>query len=82
MGSAITRQVSPALGDCLLSHLPRQPIDVALARRQHAAYERLLVELGFDVRSLPAEPDLPTIFHCPECYRSLWEGSPENRNCK
>ena len=59
MGIAVTRQVSAALGDCLLSHLPRRPIDVELARRQHAAYERLLAELGYELRSLPAEPDLP-----------------------
>jgi dimethylargininase len=59
MRVAITRKVSPALGDCLLSHLERRPIDVELAGRQHAAYERLLAELGYEVRSLPAEPDLP-----------------------
>lgn len=59
MGIAITRKVSAALGDCLLSHLERRPIDVELARRQHAAYERLLGELGYEVRSLPAEPELP-----------------------
>ena len=59
MRLAITRQVSAALGDCLLTHLERHPIDVELARRQHAAYERLLAELGYEVRTLPAEPDLP-----------------------
>ena len=59
MKRAITRQVSSALGDCLLTHLERRSIDVALARRQHAAYERLLAELGYEVRSLPAEPSLP-----------------------
>ena len=59
MRLAITRQVSAALGDCLLTHLERRPIDVELARRQHAAYERLLAELGYEVRSLPAEPELP-----------------------
>ena len=59
MKVAITRQVSPALGDCELSHLDRQPIDVDLARRQHGAYERLLGELGYRVLSLPAEPALP-----------------------
>jgi dimethylargininase len=56
MKHAITRQVSAALGKCLLTHLERRPIDVELARQQHAAYERLLAELGYEVRSLPAEP--------------------------
>ncbi|MFQ5349486.1 MAG: dimethylarginine dimethylaminohydrolase family protein [Thermoanaerobaculia bacterium] len=59
MGVAITRQVSYAIGDCLLTHLERRPIDVELARRQHAAYERLLEKLGYQVRVLPAEPLLP-----------------------
>ena len=59
MKVAITRQVSRALGDCELTHLDREPIDVDLARRQHAAYERLLGELGYRVESLPPAPDLP-----------------------
>jgi dimethylargininase len=59
MKLAITRKVSPALGDCLLTHLERRPIDVELARRQHAAYEELLEDLGYTVHSLPAEPQLP-----------------------
>ncbi len=59
MRLAITRQVSPAFGDCLLTHLERQPIDVELARRQHAAYQGALAELGYEVRTLPAEPSLP-----------------------
>jgi dimethylargininase len=56
---AITRQVSPAIQQCELTHLQRQPIDAVLAQRQHRAYEAALAELGCDVRSLPAEPDLP-----------------------
>ncbi|HVP15073.1 MAG TPA: N(G),N(G)-dimethylarginine dimethylaminohydrolase [Terriglobales bacterium] len=56
---ALTRKVSPALARCELTHLPREPIDVAIAGRQHEAYERALADLGFRVESLPAEPDLP-----------------------
>jgi len=56
---ALTRQVSPRIVDCELTHLARQPIDVALARRQHHAYEVALQELGCQVVTLPAEPDLP-----------------------
>ena len=59
MKVAITRQVSPALGDCELTHLDREPIDVDLARRQHGAYERLLADLGYRVESLPPAPELP-----------------------
>jgi dimethylargininase len=56
---AITRQVSPSIAQCELTHLEREPIDLELARKQHAAYESCLAELGCRVRSLPAEPDLP-----------------------
>ena len=56
---AITRAVSPAIGRCELTHIPRVPIDVAKARRQHGAYEDALRGLGVKVISLPAEPELP-----------------------
>jgi dimethylargininase len=59
MTLAITRAVSPAMERCELSHLERTPIDLALANRQHCEYEACLAELGLDVISLPAEPDLP-----------------------
>ena len=56
---AITREVSPSLARCELSYVPRQAIDLALAREQHRAYQRLLESLGANVIALPAEPDLP-----------------------
>lgn len=56
---AITRAVSRAIDRCELSHLQRQPIDLALARRQHAAYEQALREAGCDVRQLAEQPDWP-----------------------
>jgi dimethylargininase len=56
---ALTRGVSPTLGSCELTWIPRQPIDVSLAVRQHHEYERALIDLGLKVISLPAEPDLP-----------------------
>ena len=56
---AITRQVSPAIGNCELTHLERKVIDVPLARAQHLQYEKGLSALGCEVHSLPAEPDLP-----------------------
>lgn len=51
---AITRDVSPQLAECEISFQERQVIDVALARRQHAAYEVALEELGARVEALPA----------------------------
>lgn len=56
---ALTREVSPALADCELEFLPRQPIDLALAREQHRQYQTCLADLGVHVEILPAEPDLP-----------------------
>src|ERR1700681_4710630 len=59
MLTAITRAVSPAIVNCELSFIDRQPIDLAVAQEQHHAYEKLLGKLGARVISLPAEPDLP-----------------------
>jgi dimethylargininase len=56
---AVTRGISPAFARCELTHLAREPIDVALAERQHAAYEALLAKLGCVVERLAVEPALP-----------------------
>jgi len=56
---AITRPVPPTLQSCELTHLAREPIDVARAAEQHAEYESLLEELGCVVRRLPLRADLP-----------------------
>lgn len=56
---AITREVSPALADCELTHQARVPIDVAAARAQHAAYREALADAGYRVEQLAAGSDLP-----------------------
>jgi dimethylargininase len=56
---ALTREVSPTLADCQLTHLAREPIDIERARFQHRAYEQALAALGCRVERLPAKPDLP-----------------------
>lgn len=56
---AITRAVSPAIAECELTHLAREPIDSARASAQHDNYERRLEQLGCRVRRLPVEPALP-----------------------
>src|SRR6202008_969619 len=43
---AVTRGVSPAIARCELAFLERAPIDYPRAVAQHAAYERLLEDLG------------------------------------
>lgn len=59
MRIAITREVPPTLAHCELSHQSRVPIDIALAKQQHATYQQALRDLGVEVRTLPAEPAFP-----------------------
>jgi dimethylargininase len=56
---ALMRQLSPAIAQCELTHVARQPIDVARAVEQHAQYEALLRSLGVTVTLLPAQSELP-----------------------
>jgi len=56
---AITRDISPALAACQLTHLARVPIDVEAARGQHRAYEHALAEAGYRVERLAASDDMP-----------------------
>ena len=56
---ALTRDVSPTFDRCELTFLPRSPIDVAEARRQHSEYKQCLRELGCHVISLPTDAELP-----------------------
>jgi dimethylargininase len=56
---ALTRDVSPSLGNCELTHLAREPIDVERARLQHVAYERALAAQGCRVERLSGLPACP-----------------------
>jgi len=56
---ALTRPPTEALSRCALTHLEREPIDIARAIAQHRGYEETLARLGATVISLPPEPDLP-----------------------
>ncbi len=51
---ALVREVSAALADCELSFVAREPINLELAKRQHAAYVQALTELGCEIIALPA----------------------------
>jgi dimethylargininase len=59
MKIAFTRPVSESLASCELTYLEREPIDLARAREQHAAYERLLQSLGRQIVRLPALDEHP-----------------------
>jgi dimethylargininase len=56
---AITRPVSASLAQCQISFIERLPIDLSLARAQHAGYERALEALGVRLLRLPPADDLP-----------------------
>jgi len=59
MRIALTRAVSPTIDHAQLTHVARVPIDLARAEEQHAAYERLLAELGCIVRRIDPAPAMP-----------------------
>ena len=56
---AITREVSPSLARCELTHLAREPIDIERARRQHGAYEGALRGLGVEIVRAQEVPEMP-----------------------
>jgi dimethylargininase len=59
MPIAITRSVPSSIVRCQLTHLAREPIDVARARAQHAEYEAALAAAGYEIRRLPSADELP-----------------------
>src|SRR5688572_17980379 len=56
---AITRSVPQSLTDCELTHLHRVPIDITVARAQHAEYEGTLAALGCEIVQVAAADELP-----------------------
>jgi dimethylargininase len=59
MLSALTRGVSPTIGDCKLTFIKRERIDVAAAARQHGAYKQCLTKMGVQITSLVLMPEAP-----------------------
>ncbi len=56
---ALAREVSRSIADCELTHVERTPIDLAVARAQHASYLDALETLGVRVVRLPELADYP-----------------------
>jgi dimethylargininase len=61
MDIALTRGVSPAIDRCELTHIAREPIDLARAVAQHEDYCQRLEALGMEVVRLAAD------VACPDC---------------
>jgi dimethylargininase len=55
---ALVRPVPSSFADALCAVAPHEPIDIARARQQHAAYRTALAALGVNVTMLPAAHDL------------------------
>jgi len=56
---AVTRDVSPSINACELTHLQPERIDVVRAAQQHEEYRALLGSLGHEVIRIPADPAYP-----------------------
>jgi dimethylargininase len=54
---ALVRAPGERLAEGIVTHLPRTPVDVGLARRQHEAYVEALTAAGWQVVTVPEAPD-------------------------
>jgi dimethylargininase len=59
MPTALIRAISPLLDEGGRTHITHDPIDLALARQQHAGYAEALAAAGWEVIALPEAPALP-----------------------
>jgi dimethylargininase len=64
---ALTRAPGRRFAECLLTFRDREPIDLELAKLQHAGYERALESVGVEVRSLPPVDELPDAMFVEDC---------------
>ena len=53
------RRPSSRLAEGIVTHISRTPVDVELARSQHAAYADALAVSGWAIRQAPAADDCP-----------------------
>jgi dimethylargininase len=58
-GTGLVRPPSSRLAEGIVTHIRRAPVDVTLARAQHAAYAEALVASGWVIRQAPAADQCP-----------------------
>jgi dimethylargininase len=58
-GTALVRAPSGRLAEGIVTHVARSPVDVALAREQHAAYAAALAAAGWSIGQVPGAEDCP-----------------------
>jgi dimethylargininase len=64
---AITRPVSPRMDECELTHFERQPINIALAEKQHEEYVDVLRRLGCQIEMAEELPFCPDAVFVEDC---------------
>ena len=85
-GVALVREPSSRLADGITTHIDRAPVDVDLARRQHAAYRAALATAGWEVVDVEPADDCPdsvfvedTLVVCDGLAVVTHPGAPERR---
>ncbi|MCI4066427.1 N(G),N(G)-dimethylarginine dimethylaminohydrolase [Micromonospora sp. R77] len=85
-GIALVRRPGDRLADGLVTHIERSDVDVALARRQHAAYRAALADAGWQVREVDPADQCPdavfvedTVVVCDGLAVLSRPGAPERR---
>jgi dimethylargininase len=85
-GTGLVRRPSGRLAEGIVTHISRVPVDVALARAQHAAYADALAGNGWTVRQAPAAEDCPdsvfiedTVVICADLAVLTRPGAPARR---
>jgi dimethylargininase len=58
-GTGLVRRPSSRLAEGIVTHIRRAPVDLALARAQHAAYAEALAASGWVIRQAPAADECP-----------------------
>jgi dimethylargininase len=58
-GTGLVRPPSSRLAEGIVTYISRAPVDVALARAQHAAYADALAASGWTIKQAPAADDCP-----------------------
>jgi dimethylargininase len=84
--TALVREPSSMLAEGIVTHISRTPVDVALARVQHAAYVDALAASGWMVEHAPAADDCPdsvfiedTVVVCEDLAVLTRPGAPSRR---
>ena len=60
-GTALVRAPSGRLAEGIVTHIARSPVDVVVAREQHAAYAAALAAAGWAIGRVPAAEDYPDL---------------------